>query len=161
MIGGIVLGFLLLAGRIAGAEVVHGCSGEIEPNDLPEQAQPLDGAICVMGSGASGSDQFHWRAGDSAGAAFWQLRVQGMPGQSTRLAVSRVRGAGPEMQADYLGTLDASGQEPDLTLPPLLLQDDTLALEIGTGGGLGLYRIMTERLDTLPPRRDAAGTPLA
>ncbi|HWL69377.1 MAG TPA: VWA domain-containing protein, partial [Geminicoccus sp.] len=141
--------------------VVHGCSGEIEPNDLPEQAQPLDGAICVMGSGASGSDQYHWHAGDSAEAAFWRVRVQGMPGQSTRLALSRLHGAAPEVQADYLGTLDASGQEPDLTLPPLLLQDDTLALEIGTGGGLGLYRIMTERLDTLPPRRDAAGTPLA
>lgn len=161
LIRGLVLGLLLLTGRMAGAEAVGGCSGEIEPNDLLEQAQPLAGAVCVMGSGASGSDQFQWHSDDGTEAAFWQLRVQGMPGQSTRLAVSRVRGAGPEMQADYLGTLEASGHEPDLTLPPLLLQDETLGLEIGTGGGLGLYRIMTERLGALPPRRDAAGASLA
>src|SRR5262245_30912553 len=115
-VGRVALLLALLAGagpRFAPAVgMAQACAAEQEPNDAPEQAQAVAGAVCMAGTlGGSDQDIFLWTVAQTDATKTWSLTVQGVPQTVTSLKVFRVTsapGETPLVLSDQLFEVDSA-----------------------------------------------------
>ena len=119
--------FVMSASRPASAQV--GCVSDLEPNDEPASATPLDDAACAVGSlaGEDLQDLYLWQIPEAEGPGFWQLSLRGLPGALTNAQLLPVT-SDPTVQPLEVGSRLAQIDVPpdaidavisgDLLLPP-------------------------------------------
>src|SRR6056297_2369132 len=79
------------------------CAQESEPNDTPAEATSIGDASCLVGAFA-GNDQdaWWWEVDEEMAARSWQLEVESIPGQLTKVDLVRI-----EFAADGIGVTRA------------------------------------------------------
>ncbi len=141
------------------------CALEVEPNDAPATATPLDGRSCLVGA-LEGDDQdaWWWEVDEDASERVWHLELDGFPGHLTKLDVVRVEMAanGDVTGADTLMTLGTpDGRQ--VRSGPLLIAPGRYLLGFSKSGGGGEYVLHLRAGDALSrgrtafERLDAAG----
>ena len=83
--------FALLAGLFCSALSAQPAFYESEPNNTPAEANPIAGAVTIMGS-MQGDDQdgYLWTVSDVDAQKRWTLELQGIPGVLTIVEVIRL-----------------------------------------------------------------------
>ena len=127
------------------------CSLEQEPNDTSATATPLS-ATCFEGT-LPGTDQdaFTWEVSEEESFIRWQMRVEGIAGQLTKVDLIRVTFAdnGTDVTAAEtlftFGTRDGSEAVSD----PFLIPPGAYTLGVSKSGGEGAYRVALEPVQTL------------
>jgi hypothetical protein len=85
------------------AAFAQACAQESEPNDTPAQATSIDDATCLVGTfEADDQDAWWWEVDEEMAARSWQLEVESIPGQVTKVDLMRI-----EFAADGVGVTSA------------------------------------------------------
>jgi hypothetical protein len=143
---------------LAPTALAQNCALEVEPNDAPATATPLDGRGCLVGT-LDGSDQdaWWWVVDQEASEQVWQVELDSFPGHLTKLDLVRV-----EIAANG----DVTGAETLLTLgtpdgrqvrsEPFLVAPGRYLLGFSKSGGSGEYVLHLQPGDALSRRRTPA-----
>lgn len=131
----------LLAFALAPTALAQNCALEVEPNDTPATATPLDGRTCLVGV-LDGTDQdaWWWEVDQEASEKFWYLELDSFPGHLTQVDVVRVEIAanGDVTGADTLTTLrTVDGRQ--VRSEPLLFAPGRYLLGLSKASGSGEY----------------------
>jgi len=144
------MGFALLAVLFCSTSLAQPAIYESEPNNTPADANPISGAVKIMGT-MEGDDQdaFLWTVSDVDAQKRWTLDLAGIPGRLTIVEVIRVTYAdnGVDVTAREIlftmGTRD--GSRPSIH-EDLLFEPGEYILGVAyAGGGGALYRPPVER----------------
>ncbi len=133
------------------------CALEVEPNDAPANATPLDGRSCLVGE-LDGSDQdaWWWEVDEEASEHVWHLELDSFPGHLTKLDVVRIEMAanGDVTGAETLTTLGTvDGRQ--VRSEPLLIAPGRYLLGFSKSGGSGEYVVHLRRGDAISRGRTA------
>ncbi len=128
------------------------CTQEVEPNDTPPSATPIDAAPgCLEGFLDSGDqDAFRWDIGEVDSERVWRVVIeQAIPSELTRLQLFDVDftedGSGVT-RADMRLDIGSHGGARASSIP-FLVTPGTLVFGVSSSGGEGAYRIALEALD--------------
>ena len=132
----------LFALTLAPTGRAQNCALEIEPNDAPATATPLDDRTCLVGA-FDGEDQdaWWWVVDEDAAERFWQLEVESIPGQLTRLDVLRIEFAANGVDVTAADTLLGFGTSDGRlnASEPFLVAPGRYLLALSKSGGSGEY----------------------
>ncbi|TVR85993.1 MAG: VWA domain-containing protein [Trueperaceae bacterium] len=128
------------------------CTVEVEPNDTPPTATPIDAVPgCLEGFLDSGDqDAFRWDVSEADTMSVWRVVVeQGIPSQRTRLQLFDVDftddGSGVT-RADMMLDMSSQGGA-RASSAPFLVTPSALVFGISSSGGEGPYRVALEALE--------------
>ena len=144
--------FALLAGLFCSALSAQPAFYESEPNNTPAEANPIAGAVTIMGS-MQGDDQdgYLWTVSDVDAQKRWTLELQGIPGVLTIVEVIRLEYADNGVDLVDKTTLftigSRDGSKPALA-ENLYFEPGEYVLGVASaGGGESAYRPELESLD--------------
>ena len=150
------VGFVLIAFLAGAVAFAQPCVVEVEPNDTPSSATPLEHASCFEGE-MSGQDQdaFAWTVTDDAALTRFQVRISGLSGQLTKVDIFRVTftedgdGVSSVDNLFTFGTRDGSEAVSD----PFMIPAGTYVLGVSKSGGSGAYSVAIEPVSDLTETR--------
>lgn len=129
----------------ASRALAQACVADEEPNDAPETAMAIAGAVCVAGQFAPvDQDLFAWTVAPDEAEGRWTLTLAGLPAQQTRVdifAATPIDGGGVTLNdtAPLLSfTVEPDAAAPTVR-PDLLFSPGTYALSVSKSGGEGPY----------------------
>lgn len=146
----------------AGAQVIQVpsapapvCVTDHEPNDRPEDAMPVAGAVCIDGSfGETDQDIFAWTVSAQDARMAWRMSIEGLPEQQTRLQIHRLDAPGSDVEPAEVGSERFALVTPARTTraqaPLVLVPEGRWIVGLSVSGGAGGYRLRIEPA-TLPP----------
>lgn len=118
------------------------CRIEVEPNDTPAEAVPLDPYLCLVGE-IAGQDQdaYVWEVGEDAAMQAWAIEIQGVSGQLTKMDVLDVTFAENGVDVAGFDSLLSWGTRDGrpATSEPFVVAPGRYVLGISTSGGAGQY----------------------
>ena len=170
--GGAIAMFLLAGGMSAAAARAEvACVADAEPNDTPETAMPVAGAVCIAGDLTIAGDQdvFAWTVSATGAAPRWTFELQGIVGQQTRVEILRDAVPAGATTATAGPTLFTFTAEPGSTAPTivdLIVAPGRYFLGVAKSGGGGPYRLSLSPAagfpagDAEPNDAPTAGTPV-
>ncbi|MFN2322962.1 MAG: VWA domain-containing protein [Trueperaceae bacterium] len=140
----------VLALALASTALAQNCALEVEPNDTPATATPLDGRSCLVGALDDEQDAWWWEVDEEASGQVWQLELESFPGHLTKLDVFRVEMAanGDVTGAETLMTLGTSDGR-QVRSEPLLIAPGRYLLGFSKSGGRGEYVLQLRAGDAL------------
>lgn len=122
------------------------CVVDVEPNDRPESAMPVEGAFCIEGDvGESDQDIFTWTVTPEAAKTPWQMSIEGLPQQQTRVQLHRLiepgsaeepAVVGPEVIALVTPARDFRAAHNVVLVPP-----GNWIVGLSVSGGTGKYKL--------------------
>jgi streptogramin lyase len=145
--------FALAVGAIASTARAQApvCTPEVEPNDTPPTATPIDAVPgCLEGYLDSGDqDAFRWDVTEADTLRVWRVVLeQAIPSELTRVQLFDVAftddGSGVT-RADM--RLDIGSQGGPASSVPFLVTPATIVFGISSSGGEGPYRVALESID--------------
>lgn len=87
----VALAALMLPVSSLGQGTPPTCVVDVEPNDRPESAMPVEGAFCIEGDvGETDQDIFTWTVTPEAAKTPWQISIDGLQQQQTRVQLHRL-----------------------------------------------------------------------
>ena len=132
----------LFALTLAPTASAQNCAVEVEPNDAPATATPLDDRTCLVGA-FDGEDQdaWWWVVDEDAAGRFWHLELESIPGQLTRLDVLRIEFAANGVDVTAADTLLGFGTSDGRlnASEPFLVAPGRYLLALAKSGGSGEY----------------------
>ncbi len=133
---------VLIVGVTMGAVYAQDCTLETEPNDVPADADALDGHACLVGEMA-GQDQdaYLWAVTEEDAATPWVVETEGIAGQVTKVDLLRVTFADNGRDVTGVETLGSFGTR-DGSLQagsPFLIAPGRYVLGVSKSGGEGQY----------------------
>jgi len=138
------LGLWLLYCGLSGHAFAQSVFHELEPNDTPETANRIAGAVRVLGSMAPGDqDGFLWTVSDVDAQQRWTFELDGIPGALTVVEVIRLQhaddGAGIAGRKVLFVLGSRDGSRPAIA-EDLVFEPGEYLLGVARGGGNAPYR---------------------
>jgi hypothetical protein len=146
----------LLAGPVAAQAAFH----ETEPNDTPETANRIAGAVRVLGNMPTGDqDGFIWTVSDVDAQQRWSLELEGIPGALTVVEVIRLQyaedGAGVAGRKVLFVLGSRDGSRPAVA-DDLVFEPGEYLLGIARAGGSAPFRPAVDSVSFDPEGSAAA-----
>jgi len=138
------VGAAMLSALLAGPASAQSAFHETEPNDTPETANRITGAVRVLGNMPPGDqDGFIWTVSDVDAQQRWSLELEGIPGALTVVEVIRLQyaedGAGVAGREVLFVLGSRDGSRPAV-VEDLVFEPGEYLLGIARGGGNAPFR---------------------
>lgn len=122
------------------------CVVDVEPNDRPEGAMPVEGAFCIEGDvGETDQDIFTWTVTSDAAKTPWQISIDGLQQQQTRVQLHRLIEPGSAEEPAVVGPEVIAVVTPDREYQAannvVFVPAGQWIVGLSVSGGTGTYKL--------------------